>query len=477
VLQSCGKVFKRVYFNNVGTFYERYAEFAELLSQHLTAEISFEFEYCRNLQLVDLFAAKFAQMGVSFVNLNVRIEDTDSNSIPMIMDHLFTQGVKVLHFTGKHTKALNSRWEIIGPSLEQVKLVIGNVYGGMFGWNECFEQMKTHARNLTSISLKSPLGPGNDINDIEEAQLTDLFVSYGEQLLNLEIGSMSADSCAKIAHSCPNVQVSLQTAPNAFCGIPALAQNLRELHLRLNTYGNGFAFGGGMGGIPAFPHGFNGFNAANIINNNNNNMDGFDNAHETRLKEIMEKCFGLEKLKLSCSNYTSGGQADNAIIEAMLPIEMKCLKELTLCNVINPASFAHIASVTSRLKSIKFTCAFPIPTSAIDALARANRYLEVVEISEEHSWNGTRGTAETEEVVREIVHIFTKCTALRRIEVKLESLRGNLPSEKNLRQIVTPFRMKGVNFKFNFKHNARFFSTRIGRCKLEKKKSSRWQMY
>lgn len=64
VLESCGKVLKRVYFNNVrDSFEERYRVFAELLAEYLTPQIALEFEHCRNLPLVDVFTAEFKQAG------------------------------------------------------------------------------------------------------------------------------------------------------------------------------------------------------------------------------------------------------------------------------------------------------------------------------------------------------------------------------------------------------------------------------
>ena len=153
----------------------------------------------------------------------------------------------------------------------------------------------------------------------------------------------------------------------------------------------------------------------------------------------------------------------------MFPIEMVCPTELKLGAVINPASLIHIASVTTHLQSIEFTCKFPMSTSAIDTIVRENRGLEVVNIKEAYLNDGNnnynmRNSTEVVLLVEDLVKSFSKCKGLRNIDVN--SVIGLLPIEEKLRDTVTPFRFKAINFEFSFVVGARFFSTEIGRCQL-----------
>jgi len=457
VLQSCGKVFKHISFRNLLRLSDMYQHFALLFAAYLTPQISLEIEFCR-FHLVDVFTRKLKERGIEFISINFRLGQRGKLQG---LNYIFAAEIKVLHFTGIEMMPLNSKWAIIGQSLEEVNLVIGSEYGynnGAKGWKKCIAEMKIHARNLSSISLKYPLVPGGDL---DEAQLTDFFTSYGEQLLNLDIGNMSVESCTRIVDSCPNVEVSFRNKPNVFAAIPALALKLRELSLSSFNF---HRFGD-------MAEAFVGFNALNVVDPNidedddNDDDDAFNSQHEASLREAMGWCCGLEKLELLCSSDPSRGQAEYNVIQAVLPIEMKCLQELKLCRIVNPASFSYIASVTSKLKSIKFSCAFPIPTSAIDSITRTNPRLEDVDIQECRAKEQARSIAESSFLIEDLVRIFSKCKKLRNIVVKFSTHRS--PSEEILRQIVTPFRLKAVNFEFNFVGWVRFFSTGIGRCKFD----------
>jgi len=79
VLNSCGKVFTRVFFNNVRTFHACFSDFAELFSKYLASQVSLEFQHCRNFPLLNLFSAAFKQAGVEFVNLKFRIGQLSGN--------------------------------------------------------------------------------------------------------------------------------------------------------------------------------------------------------------------------------------------------------------------------------------------------------------------------------------------------------------------------------------------------------------
>jgi len=268
-------------------------------------------------------------------------------------------------------------------------------YPQVIGLNGCIAAVKTHARKLSSISLNYPI---KYVNDVHEGQMTDLIVSYGEQLVNLEIADMSAESWAKIIDSCPRVQIALRNKPNVFASIDVLWQNLRELKLELHS--RPLLFGGFGGGFVG------GFNAVNAFNNDDDGA--FNSDREAKLRKAMEKCYGLHKLTLSCGRYIDTSEnVQLNVIQAMLPFEMKCLEELELRPLVDPASLTHIATVTSQLKSVKFSCPSPMATSAIEAIVRANRGLEDVEIREYRRANEQRTGAETAESVKDLVSLFS----------------------------------------------------------------------
>jgi len=417
LLRGCGKFIERVYFNKVLGLPWSLNELAELFSEHLKPQISLESTSCHNLELVDLFAAIFKEKGVKFINLNIRIED---DNIMDWLKHPFTADIKVLHFTASDIGALNSEWEIIGQSLEEVNLVIG--FCTIRDWKQCIEGMKLHARKLSSISIK-------DIsNDFEESELADFYTSYGEQLLKIELGDMSADTYSRIANNCPNVRVALQNKSNCYAGISVLAKNLHELDLKYSPRDTGLVLG----------------------------------VLAQRLKKGMENCHSLEKL--SALNLY---HININIIPSIFPIKMEYLKILELSYIVLPESFDHIASVTSRLKSIKLSSHCRIPTSGIEALLFANPGLEDVEISEDpmrtnaHTVRNSTGTAE---VVGDLVGALSKCNKLKNISISLRKSKS--PSEGELRQIFSPFWMKNIIFRFTLASRMCFFSSKLGSWKL-----------
>jgi len=210
----------------------------------------------------------------------------------------------------------------IGRSLEEINLIIGTKDGDLSDESEQNQCIEDLKTHANKLSTISIKG-----------------------LNGCRLGNMSIASYTRIANSCPNVQVALRNENNFFAGISVLAKNLRELTLEYSTHENGIAV---------------------------------DDVKE-RLKESMKDCSGLKKL--SISHYEK-----NEVIRPIFPIEMKHLQELDLGYIGNPAHLNHIASVTSKLKSIKFSCAYPIVTSAIEALACANPGLEFVEIFEATLW-------------------------------------------------------------------------------------------
>jgi len=236
LLRDCGKFIERVYFNKIhGLPKSSLIEFAELFAEHLAEQISLEFPTGHNHDLVDIFALKFKEKGVNFTTLKLLMKQGDNMGG---LNHPFTADIKVLQFNTIHSRLLNSKWEIIGQSLEEVSILIGSKYGihsGVCDRNQCIQEMKTHARKLSSISVTGLISRGLGW---EESQLLDLFVSYGEQLLNLELGSMSVESYARIVDSCPKVQVALYAENNVFAGISVMAKNLCELTLEYTPYEN-----------------------------------------------------------------------------------------------------------------------------------------------------------------------------------------------------------------------------------------------
>jgi len=413
LLRDCGKFIERVYFNKIhGLPKSSLIEFAELFAEHLAEQISLEFPTGHNHDLVDIFALKFKEKGVNFTTLKLLMKQGDNMGG---LNHPFTADIKVLQFNTIHSRLLNSKWEIIGQSLEEVSILIGSKYGihsGVCDRNQCIQEMKTHARKLSSISVTGLISRGLGW---EESQLLDLFVSYGEQLLNLELGSMSVESYARIVDSCPKVQVALYAENNVFAGISVMAKNLCELTLEYTPYENDLSI---------------------------------DDVKK-RVREAMNNCFGLVKLSVYMNIFTNG------VVQSIFPVEMQCLQDLDLRLIVNPADLNHIASVTSRLKSVKLSCAYPILTSAIDALACANPELQDVLIFEAPFNNrdfNERNIAETAAVVEDVVASFSKCIKLKNI-VGDFSLSSESPSRKKLCQIFAPFETKGVTFKFTFKCN------------------------
>jgi len=443
VLESCGKVFQTVCFNNLGVLDQDPNYFAQLLAGYLAPEVSLEITTSRN-PLVELFARMFRlDMGdgrTKFSRLKIRNESIYSS---ILLHELVSGDIKVFHFTSRNAHALNMQWEILGKSLQDLNInIIGNEFSGAGGWVGCIMLLKRHARKLTSISLQNPLacnyGPTED-------ELVDFYISYGAQLAHLEVGDISAKSCARIVDKCPNVQLTLQNKCNSFHRIPVLSQSLRALTLNLNLSGN------------EVDAGLNGFQPVN---------DTFNSDDEALLKKVMGKVYGLEKLTLICNSNNLPGGTPNSVIAAVFPHHMKCLKNLEFkrCS-ISPPSYAHVASVTSQLRSIKLSCYLPGFITAIDAIARANCGLEDVRIYELPHYHPRRDAVEAAEIIQQLVVVLSKCKMLKNIELKFCNNRTQPPTESILREIVTPLRMKAVNFTFSFSPKKRFFSTRIGRVR------------
>lgn len=229
-----------MYFNSTGQLLRQYRWYAELFVHYLPSQVSLEISRCDSYELVDLFVREFKQGTVDghtrkFTHVSVRI---DTGYGLKQMKHVLSSDIKVFQYKSGDMKSLPSSSERIGFALEEVKIDTCN-FGR--GWGICIEILKRHARKLSSISFKKPRAFRNGLYGLDETELVDFCVSYGSQLVSLDMcENISPLSCRRIVDQCPIVRISLQNKCNFFDQIPVLAQHLRELRLNLQLRSSEF---------------------------------------------------------------------------------------------------------------------------------------------------------------------------------------------------------------------------------------------
>lgn len=413
LLKLCGPSFKRVSLEQVA-YFEGIEEFAELLSRFAKPRIELNLGLVSEAEVtMGVFMRHFSE---STKSLKIRVFRThNSLSLQCFID-IGNANLQSFFYHGTNLQRLNPLWEYVGDTLEEVFLVIHDDTG----WKQCIEGIQTHCRKLTSIRLADPLGDSH----VEESDVVNLLVSYGDQLLDAEFRFFGTKSCEVIAAQCKNVRCSAVNEGNQFTKISALHTRLKSLHLTLHDDAD-------------------------------NDWSGLANA--------MKSCTSLGKMVVAKAGEPWVSISEECI-RALFPKRMNNLNRFELDSVVDSKFLSHVARATSGLQSIRVACLALTSTSPFLAICRANLGLETIEVDEVAPNSvDLECSFGTVTALEEFIEAFMLCKSLRKIVLSLP--RRSHPSIEQLRNLCVPFRHRLISFNFIFR-KARFYSVGDGRSEM-----------
>jgi len=427
LLEACGRVFRVAKLDKV-TFKDfsddgSTERFVQLFARFITPQTDVIVTKVTNEKTMELFT-KYLGGNANSLKMDIDV------ALPRDFARCFPPSLKVFNFCGTTLKNLDTLWELIGGSLEEVELIVGvNV-----GWKESMAKLRLHCQNLTSINLLNPL----DDPMVTEAYFLDFLLSYGKQLLKTDLNLLGIESCERIADGCANVRCTVESDGCDFSRISILHNRLETLWLNLDL---------------------------GIVTEDGNNWEALHTA--------MKSCTSLLRLTVFHDDDLCVPFPHDCI-RAIFPIQMHVIQSIVLGSVVKSHSLMYIASVTSQLRALQVTCLLPISPAAFSAICTRNARLEFVKISEISAdgavfQSSDAGDTDTRQVVGDFVEAFLMCPALRRFVLDIPY--RNSPTEEELRNLCVPFRLGSVFFEFIFRQN-RFHGFSRSQPKFEQRFSS-----
>ncbi len=326
--------------------------------------------------VVDAIVSKFGSK-IQLIELSSTLE-IPPPSMPIGSIANSCTALKRFRFYGYGLAQLFPLWPAVGPRLEEI--VIESCQREF--WALTVSLLQAYCRNLKRITLDNPY----EDHVLSETSYTALFVSYGEQLERALLSDMSAESCAMIANSCPNLRCSFQEFDNEFSCIAALEHRLEMLQLHIDEA----------------PGNWN------------------------ELSSAMRSTAEMEEFNLSIHSIV-----DHDILKHAFPIRMARLERLNISlemGTLHTKSLNSVACNTGSLQNVGFRIRTIIDNDAFEEVARANRNIQVVEILELEV-NG-RSMEQLLRLIRGVVKAFLYCPSMKHFQLGV-NVRVNSAHNEN----------------------------------------------
>lgn len=421
VLEKSGGIrFKRVMLQNHEDIVD-IARFTDLFGRFLCSEITLKFK---------MGTTSYRGYGRGYGCEFVKADSEDalqairsSPTRPSELLRVFTPGLKSFHYTGSYIRYFEDLWEIVGDTLEEVRIVDFPDCGFYAEWEQCIRKLKLHCRKLTSISMSN--GYVRPVPKEREINFVDFISSYGTQLLHTNLHSwLGEESLNRIARECPNVRCNFVHERDGGHKFSVLGDRLHSLNCD-------------------YTH------------------EALDDDYKwTALSDSMKKCASLTTLRVAVFGLTF----TNDCIKAFLPTRMHALECLSLHarydRCIHPDSFAYVATRTSNLRVLNIAVWAAISPASIRAICLANKHLRTVSIRNIRSLDNVMPSFISTEILREFIRAVLVCKDLRRLEI---GFLGKWACEIDLREMFWPLRSTCVSIKFSNGH----FHNSDGKMKFE----------
>lgn len=411
VLENCGALkFKRVMLHNHEDVVDM-QRFSELFGRFLCPEITLKFR---------MGTTSYRGYGRGYGCEFVKADSEDAlNAIrssptrPVELLRVFAPSLKSFHYTGSYVRYFEDFWEVVGDSLEEVRIVDFPDCGFYAEWEQCIRKLKINCRKLTTICMSN--GYGRPILEERERNFVDFICSYGPQLLQTNLHSwLGEESLVRIARECPNVRCNFVHERGGGHKFAVLSNRLHSLNCDYTHQA----------------------------------LD--DDYKWTVLSDAMKKCVSLVTLRVAVFGLTFTSEC----IKAFLPKHMHSLESLTLHarydRGTHEDSFAHVATVTNNLRVLNIGVWAAVSPASVRAICVSNRYLHTIAIRNIRALNETPAfisPATLEEFIRAVL----VCKDLRLLEIGFLG-KWSLDSETELREIFWPLRSVSISIKFSNGH-------------------------
>lgn len=205
--RACGAMVRKIVFRNVKDEYESCVVMLRFVGivahhctnvQHLVLNTFSSFSIIRDACNVLLRA--FAKQLIS-ISCNSFDNTSSSSSSSSLLDFSICKRVKCFHYEGNYLNGLQSMWNAIGKTVEEVSILCVKE---MDGYEQLLNVIRENCRCLTVLLLDSR----NIVGMVGEIEYIALLVSYGEQLNRVNVDGLSTEGLSNVIGACPNARFS-----------------------------------------------------------------------------------------------------------------------------------------------------------------------------------------------------------------------------------------------------------------------------
>lgn len=305
-----------------------------------------------------------------------------------------------LEYHCPNLQSLSGVWRLVGCRLQELCLKSSDSQH----WFATLHSIRENCTRLRQIMVHNPMKDSK----VSESCFVEFLASFGKQLKRATLPALSSNSCLQLATSCPNMRVSYFEFTQNFGTIASLGNCLEKLSLVVDA-----------------------------------------NSDWGRLEAAMDQCRSLVSLSLIVNDHLGDAVHSTDVCCALFSGHLIDLEELYMC--IGPDTaplFVAISEKTGNLLSLTFELKHMEEGASFAALIRANPSLEDVWFSEEADHPDRATEADVVELYHGLLNAFKQCLLLRMFTTHTEC--SLLPNESSMRDLMVPFRNRGVQFQLHF---------------------------